>query len=178
MQVLNRGMGGSPQELVKGATGIAAAEEESWPYWWLFPRKGTQFKQSVGSIAAPNPGVLTEVCEVVVPSGFVFVLRAIRQNFATAANPSPFVDGSGDILFTVDVDVPIGAIALSGYPLPDLSGMADERGSKLAPWPLEGYTVFTPYQVVRYKVITTNVIPVGSPHFITCGLFGWLAELY
>jgi hypothetical protein len=168
------------QDLVSGANGMlgsSALQDNSWPYWWAVPRANSQYVQRVGSIPTPDPGVITEICKVQVPIGFVFVLRAIRQSFACPdGGASPWVEGSGDILWTVDVDNPVGSIALSGYGLPDMVNMADARGSLIAPWPVEGYTVFQPYQVIRYKVVTTAVIPVGVPNYVTCGLFGWFEK--
>lgn len=154
--------------------GAAALQDDDWPYWWCVPRANTLPVQQVASIAAPAPGVLTEVCEVVVPTGFVFVLRGIRHSFSSGIGGAPvFTDGSGQILWTIDVDNPIGSVALSSYGLPFMSNMADQRGSQLGPWPIEGYQVFDPYQTIRYKVITTADIAPGTPNFITCGLFGW-----
>lgn len=179
MQVLRngRGLSGPPQDLVSGANGMlgsAAVQDNSWPFWWAVPRSNAQYVQRVASIPAPTVGVITEVVELTVPVGFRFILRAIRQSFATGVQGAPvWVDGSGDILWTIDVDAPTGATALSGYGLPDLSAMADARGSQFGPWPIEGYTVFEPYQTIRYKVLTTPNIAAGAPNFITCGLFGW-----
>jgi hypothetical protein len=182
------GLAGPGQDIVQGANGMlgsSAVQEDRWPYWWAVPRSNTQYVQKVACMPAPVAGVLTQVinpitgaaAEVDVPPGFCFILRAIRQGFSTGIGGAPvWVEGSGDILWTVDVDVPLGAIALSGFSLPDLANMADARGSAVAPWPLEGYTVFEPYQTIRYKVLTTVNIGAGAPNFITCGLFGWLEK--
>ena len=179
MQILNgrRGLRGVPQDLVAGANGMlgtAALQDTSWPYAWVVPRAQTQYVQRVASIPAPAPGVLTEVCEVQVPGALCFIMRGIRHSFSSGIGGAPvFTDGSGQILWSIDVDNPIGSIAISGYGLADLTNMADQRGSQLGPWPIEGYTVFDEYQTIRYKVITTADIAPGAPNFITCGLFGW-----
>ncbi len=186
MQVLRnggRGMAGLPQDLVRGADGMIgskAVQEDNWPFWWLKPHSNTQYRQPQKTIFAPAPATLTEVVSLTVPAGFVFILRAIRQTFQTGIDGAAvFVDGSGDILWTVDVDRPIGTTGFSGYALPDMFEMAEQRGSQENPWPIEGYTVFDEYQTIRYKVETTNAIAqggAGSPNFITCGLFGWLEK--
>lgn len=171
-----RGVNGVGQDLVTGASSIyqqGGIGDSSWPYWWLIPRKNTQYVQRVASIVLPAAGVLTEVVEVAVPIGFRFILRAIRQTFA---GDGTFIDGSGGLLWTIDVDNPIGATQLTSYGLPDLTNMADERGSQLGPWPIEGYTVFDQYQVVRYKV-TSSLGFAGGDNFITCGLFGWFDKI-
>ena len=183
MQTMRNGWGlrGAGQDAVAGANGMlgsSALQDNFWPYWWAVPRANSQYVQRVASIPVPVAGAITEVVEVQVPIGFVFVLRAIRQSFQTGIAGAPvWVEGSGDILWTVDVDNPIGSVALSGYGLSDLTNMADARGSQIAPWPIEGYTVFNPYQTIRYKVVTTVNIAAGPPYFITCGLFGWFEKL-
>jgi len=181
VQVLSRGFAGVGPDMIKSASamiGTEATNSNQWPYWWRQPRSDAQAVQRCLSIAAPVAGVLTEITRVTVPEAMVFVLTGYRQNFATLTNPTPFVDGSGSILWTVDVDNPIGSgtNALAGYAVPDLYNMSDERGSKLGPWPIDGYTVFRPKQVIRYKVITTADIPAGDPNYITAGLFGWFCK--
>ena len=173
------GFGGMPQTLVTGADSLMRSGAttqgavNNLPFW-LFPKAGTQFRQPSKSIPTPAAATLTQVLSYTVPAGFRFILRGIRQEFNTGTGGGPiWVPGSGDILWTIDVDTPIGAPALSGYALPDLSSMADARGSQLGPWPLEGCTIFDEYETLRYKVLTTTNIPVGAPNFITCGLFGW-----
>lgn len=179
MRVLNgyRGMAGPPQDLVRGANqlGTDSLQDNSVPYFWDKPRVNSEHVQRVNSIVAPANATLTEVTSVVVPSGFRFVLRSILHMFSSGIDGAPiFVEGSSSILWTVDVDVPIGAVGLSGYGLPDLSNMKQTRGSLVnGPWRVEGYNVFNPYQIVRYKVITTAAIAPGDPNYITCGLFGW-----
>lgn len=177
MQVLRRGMNGLPQDQVRAANGMlgsSAIQDEFWPYWWAVPRSNAQPVQEVQSIPAPVAGVLTEVASVIVPVGFRFVLRAIRQSFSSGIGGAPvWTEGSGDIQWTIDVDNPISALQLSGYGLPYMSSMKDARGSQISPWPVEGYNVFDQYQVIRYKVLTTLAIAPGAPNFITCGLFGW-----
>ena len=82
-----------------GMLGSAAVENTAWPYWWIVPKAHTQYVQRVASIPAPAPATLTEVCQVDVPAGFVFILRAIRQTFQTGTGGAPiFTDGSGSIL--------------------------------------------------------------------------------
>ena len=188
MQVLRnggRGLGGAPQDLVSGANGMIgskALQDNTWPYWWVVPRANVQYVQRVCSMIAPANNTLVEVtdtgsgalCEVNVPVGFRFVLRAIRQTFQTGITGAPvFIDGSGEILWTIDVDNPIGSTPLSSFGLPDFTNMADQRGSQLGPWQVEGYNVFDSYQIIRYKVKTTVAIAPGAPNYITCGLYGW-----
>lgn len=183
MQVLNgRGLGGMPQTLVTGAdslmrSGATLQDDNNNLPFWLFPKSQTQFKQITNSIPTPAAATLTEVLTFTVPAGFRFIFRGMRQEFNTGTGGGPiWVPGSGDILWTIDVNSPIGAPALSGFALPDLANMAEARGSQLGPWPVEGYNVFDEYMTLRYKVLTTANIPAGAPNFITCGLFGWMEK--
>jgi len=164
----HNGFGGAPQDQVRGAYAVAQDDRNEWPYWWIYPRSGTQFKQPCVSIPLPVAGVLTEVMELQVPAGFCFVLRGIRHTYQGAG----FVDGSGDLLWTIDVDDPNGSVSLSGYGLPDLTNMAEQRGSQSRAWLIEGFAVFNPFQTLRYKVIS-NLGVSGAPNFVTCGLYGW-----
>lgn len=181
MMIRHNGLSGTPQDLVRGADsmlGKSGIQDTSWPYWWTIPRVNTQEVQAVNSIPAPVAATLTEVVSVVVPAGNVFVMRGIWQAFFTAVGGAPiFIDGSGDILWTIDVDVPIGSTPLSGYGLPYFTGMKEQRGSRIQPYPINAFSVFYPYQVIRYKVLTSAAIPAGAPNFITCGLFGWFDKL-
>ncbi len=182
MRVLRRGMAGIPQDMVSGANsllGTSAVEDNRWPYWWLEPRANTQYKQPVASIPIPaisaNP---TTVLTLTVPTGFRFVLRSILHTFQSSI-AGQFVDGSGDLLWTIDVDQPVNVPNFSGFGLPDLSNMAEQRGSlRDGPWPLEGYTVFDNYQVIRYKIRNVASGAVAAPNFTTCGLFGWWEPLH
>lgn len=173
-----RGLAGPPQDQVRSANGMIgskAIQDETWPYWWAVPRANAEHVQRVRSIPAPPNATVTEVLALQVPAGFVFVLRSILQGFSSGISGAPvWTEGSGDILWTVDVDNPTGSLSFSGYGLPDLTLMAESRGSVgFGPWPVEGYNVFNPYQTIRYKVVTTAEIAPGAPNYITCGLFGW-----
>lgn len=173
-----RGLMGVPQDLVRGANALQAQRDDestSWPYFWIQPRALTQSVPRIASIPTPTQGVQTLITSVQVPAGFNFILAGILHGFNTPAGSGvTWTPGSGSILWTVDVDVPIGATAVSGYGLPDLTNMAEQRGSlELGPFPLQGYNVFGPYQVIRYKVTTDVTIPVAGGNFIFAGLIGW-----
>ena len=182
MQKLGRRGLGAPTDLVVNAysmLGSDAVQQNIPPYWWLEPRSNTKCRQPVASVAIPAISATpTEVLKFQVPAGFRFVLRAIMHTFQTSTSGSiVFVNGSGDLLWTVDVDTPVGSTPLSGYGLPDLVNMAEQRGSlQEGYWRLEGYTVFEPYQTLRYKVTNVASGAVGAPNFTTCGLFGWLEQ--
>lgn len=175
-----RGLTGAGPDLVKGANamlGKGALQDESWPYFWEQPRANAEHAQPVNSIPVPVIGVITEVVNVTVPAGFRFVLRKIMHTFTSTITPSPWQEGSGDLLFTIDVDNPIGSVALASFALPDMANMAQSRGSLVnGPWPVEGYNVFNPYQVIRYKVVNV-AIAAGAPNLVHCGLFGWWQPL-
>lgn len=175
--IRRNGFGGIPQDLVRGANVLQAQQETentNWPYWWLQPRANTQSVPRIASIATPAVATSTLITSVSVPPGFNFILRGVIHGFSPAVGGVVWVPGDGSLLFTVDVDVPVGANSVSGYGLPDLVSMAEPRGSlELGPFPLDGYNVFGPYQVIRYKVTTTAAIPVAGGNFVFAGLIGW-----
>lgn len=180
MQVLrrNRGFAGVPQDLVRGANALQTQKDDldsTWPYFWREPRSFTQSVPRIKSIPTPNPATVTEITSVTVPAGYNFILAGVLHGFVSSVGGGVvWTPGSGDILWTVDVNVPVDAVAVSGYGLPDLSNMAEQRGSlELGPFPLDGYNVFGPYDVIRYKCITTASIPVAGGNFIFAGLIGW-----
>lgn len=177
-QLLRRnGMGAVPQELVRGADALQAEKQDTdnaWPYFWREPRAYSQSVPRIKSIPTPAVGVVTLITSVQVPAGFNFILQGILHGVNLAPGGVVWTPGSGDFLWTVDVDVPIGATAVSGYGLPDMTAMAEQRGSlEQGPFPVDGYNVFGPYQVVRYKVVTGAAIPVAGGNFIFAGLCGW-----
>lgn len=179
MQVLRHrnGLGAVSQDLVGAANVLQQQKEDAnaWPYFWRQPRAFTQSVPRIKSIPTPAPTVNTLITSVSVPAGYNFILAGVLHGFnSSVGGASVWTPGSGDILWTVDVNVPIDAVAVSGYGLPDLSAMAEQRGSlELGPFPLDGYNVFGPYDVIRYKVVTTANIPEGGGNFIFAGLIGW-----
>lgn len=164
----HNGMGAAAQDQVRGAYAVLDRDRNEWPYWWVYPRENTQSVPFSQSIPLPVAGVLTEVMELQVPAGFCFVLRGIRHTYQGAG----FVDGSGDLLWTIDVDNPNTAVSIAGFGLPYLTNMAEQRGDQARPWPIEGYAVFNEFQTLRYKVISALGVS-GAPNLVTCGLYGW-----
>lgn len=173
----NNGFGAVPQDLVRGANALQTQEQDeddALHYSWIEPRKFTQPVPRIKYIPTPAVGVVTEILSVKVPSGMNFVLTGFLHGFSPAVGGVVWVPGDGSLLFTVDVDVPVGATAVSGYGLPDMSAMDGPRGSvEQGPFPLSGYNVFGALKTLRYKVITTAAIPVAGGNFVFAGLCGW-----
>lgn len=174
-----RGLGGVNQDMVAAASGISASmiQDNTFPFWWQIPHAQDQWRQKMVWIPAPNPGILTVVDEFVVPAGFFFVMRGIRQNFRAPTGSNPWVEGSGDILWSITADIPSGSQPLNGYALPDMNNMPEERGAASRYWPIDSYAVFDPYVTLSYKVLTTSNIPAGSPNFIGAGMFGYFHKV-
>lgn len=179
MQVLRRngGFAGYGQDLVGGAhamLGSNAIQDESWPYFWEHPKSQAEIVGPFEWIPAPANGDITTILELTVPAGYRFVLKGITQRFSTdPTGGQQFVEGSGSILWTIDVDNPTGSISLSGFGLPYLSNMKEQRGTQERPWPIMGYQVFDAFQTLRYKCVTAAPINEGAPNYIGAGLFGW-----
>jgi hypothetical protein len=141
-----------------------------WPYPWEFPQENSNDAQPFGSIPCPAGGVLTEIMEYTVPTGMRFYLKGIVQQFVGAG----FVQGSGNALWTLDQDTPIGASPLQGLSIPFYYEQPFTLGSfDNGPWLFSMPHIFEAGDTLRSKVITDGTIPAGAPNFFVTILTGW-----
>lgn len=141
------------------------------PFPWDLPPRNSTVVYQPASIAAPAAATTTQIVQYQVPDGHFFVLKA-RMN---AFDGQSWVRGSGDILWTTDVDTPIGITAPQGEPIQGLQSEAFNVGSfDHGPVPWMGRKVFQPLNIIRVKVLTTNAIAAGAPNYFTSILIGWI----
>lgn len=165
-------------EAVKAAAAIAAVEDrrDQWPYPWSFPPPNAKRVFRVGSLLAPAAPVFpaltvtTEVLAYQVPQGYRFWLCSIVQVYIGAG----FVAGSGDILWTLDKNRPIGVAPLQGEVVQGFAAVGLPLGSLAYPWPLDMPELLGPTDILRSKVTTTNAIPQGNSNFFHSIFSGWL----
>lgn len=153
---------------------------DMWPYPWLCPPDDAEPRNPSDSILCPALNVLTQVLELVVPTGFQFALTGIVQQFVGAG----YIPGDQDIFWVVDVDTPIGVAAVEGEPLPDLNytviplggfmggnaGALASLGGVTAPWRFRKPHILKPNQVLRSKVFLPTTNPLtGAPNSISPG---------
>ena len=170
-----------PMRVVTGPEASKAAHalmkkresREDWPFPWLFPSRGAEPVFRSNSIVAPVAGVASEILAYAIPAGLQFALVELIQVYVG----SGFVAGSGSILWTVDVDQPVGVPSLQGNPLPGLNlvslPLGGFQGGVFAPWRFAKPFLIGPEQVLRSKCITTVDIPAGAPNYLLSIFSGW-----
>lgn len=182
-------------KLMYGADPIAAQQAASRlqhrappPYWFEdMPPEGIPFfapnngnVNGGPSLVIPSPayGVAnqTVLASYQCPSNFVAVLKGILATF----EGSSFVPGSGNIIWTVDVDVPVPAVAgTAGYAFDGYGKLLTPMGSYAnGLWKIYPGLRFADLEVVRLKVQTVAVVGQGAPNFMNGMLAGWIVPIH
>lgn len=172
MELENRLAVQVPWESQNRARAAAISRQDAWPYPWVFmPPGGRPFNRR-GSLVAPAYGAGNQavVTSFEVPAGYQGVLLNLFWQYVGTG----FVQGSGTIVTTVDINTPLGVAALGGYTLPDFANMTLSIGDNTYPWPVDGGWVLDEGQVVRMKSYTTATVTVGAGNYIHGGLLGWI----
>jgi hypothetical protein len=117
------------------------------------------------SVAAPAPTTLTVLLAYQVPSGHQFALTGVMWDFEGA--PGGFVIGSGDIIWTLDVNNPLtpSALAIAGRYIQGFGAELAPIGSYEKPWWFSRPRIFAPSDLIQLKVLTTVAIPQNSGYF-------------
>ena len=153
---------------------FARQDENSAPYpWVMLPPGGISFFAH-NSIPAPDYGLANqlEICSYIVPDGWEGVLLDVMNT--STDNAGTFVEGSGDIIWTIDIDWPVGnPLGTSRY-LPDYANIKTSLGDLVFPWPVRGGWRMKQGEVYRYKVRTVQNVNQGEPHFLHGSLLGWV----
>lgn len=158
------------------------------PYWYdEMPPSGVPFfvtnngnnpQGPTASIASPAYGAGNQValCSYQCPSNFVAVLKGILTSF----DGSGFIQGSGNIIWTLDVDQPIPAVTgTTGYSFDGYAKLLTTMGSyQNGLWKIYPGLRFIDQETVRLKVQTVAVVGVGAPNFVTGMLAGWIVPVY
>jgi len=144
---------------------------DQWPYPWLCPPESAEPVFRYGSIAAPAFGGANqvEVLKYSVPAGLQFALCGLLQIYVGAG----FVPGRGDILWTVDLDSPVGVTALQGNPLAglyqistSLPPMLSQNGVAWPPMRFEKPFILKPETDLRSKATTVANVSTGDPNYL------------
>ncbi len=136
--------------------------------WTIPPDQRTPWKQD-GSIITPALNVIAQIWEYQIPDGFYLVLDRI---FHTLDPLGLLIEGSGSIIWLIDVNYPLGSSEATWRPVAQFTG---QMGSvQNGPFPV-GPLQFRGGDVIRYKVVITDpAIPVGVPNVISATAEGWL----
>lgn len=147
---------GESSSTVYDANGSAA------PPWEVMPPNGRPFTYQQ-SVACPALGTNDfAVIRFVVPTGWKAAIRSIANVYAAAG----FVEGSGDLIWRIDVD---------GVYLPGFDNITTTRGTVAQPRRLEGAILASSNEQVTYSVSVsaTASVPVGAGNNIVCAIEGW-----
>ena len=140
--------------------------EKNYP--WSVPPKDRIPVQAKNSVPAPAVNTPTELWSYTVPDGFWFVY----DHLMFEADVAGFVQGSGGLIFTLDVNTPTGTAALPvARPLAKFTTNVGDLTEMVQVAPVQLYQGDT----LRAKVnITDNTLGVGLPNVIHAAVEGWL----
>lgn len=127
-----------------------------------------------GSIASPAFGggyIDVTGAQYEVPEGHFFAVTGLACLFDGAG----FIQGSGNILWRLDVNQPVGITATTGHAVRGWDAVTMQHGSILGPWPVPGAMIFKALDFLRWKVRTVAVVGVGAPNWINCVVQGLIA---
>ncbi len=137
-------------------------------YPWMIPPEMRTPWKSQGSITAPALNVTTLIWEYLIPDGFYLVLDRIQHAYSPAGL---FDDGSGAVLWSIDVNNPVGNPLPTWRPVAQFTGQMGNFGKPFPVGPLQ----FRGGDTVRYKVVITDpAVPIGFPNVISALGEGWL----
>lgn len=157
---------------VRNNVGGSMADPYYGNYPWIYPPPEAILINRRNTIPSPAYGVQTLVASFEVPQAMEAVINAILCKF----DGDGFVQGSGAITWSIDINRPLGAGgAQLGYSPPDFSIITTQLGDNIqsGPWPIPGGIRLTERDFIRFKVTTGNPVGIGAPNLITCAFLGW-----
>ncbi len=154
----------------------ARSDEEKTPYpWVMMPPGGISFF-AIGSLPAPAFGSANQVelCTYTVQDGWEGVLQDVMTIYLDQGAAS-FIQGSGDIVWSIDIDWPLGnQLGTSRY-LPNYAFIKTQLGSfENGPWPVRGGWRMKSGETYRVKAYTVANVATGAPNFVHGALLGWV----
>ena len=123
----------------------------------------------IGAQLVPAYGLANQIvlCTHTVPTNYDCLITGIVLGYQGGA-PVPL---PGDILYTVDVDRPLGLLT-AGYDVKDYGNVPIQVGSLLfQPWPVEFRHASG--EILRVKGTSIANVGVGAPNFLLAALVGF-----
>ena len=176
------------QRVVSGAEALKAAEllrrlqerRELWPYPWVFPPPDSERVHVEGSVdvSTLTAGTAAQILAYEVQGNYQFRLNGLVQLYI---GQGVFVPGDGNVVWGLDINVPIGVTSLQGYPVQGFDGSGIPKGlyqsGISAPYPLAPKPeVIGPENTLRAKVTVTAGIQGAGGRAIAI-FDGWLEPL-
>jgi len=155
---------------------IQAQQERrnAWPYTDRYAPPNADRVFEWGVIAAPASAAAAQVCIYTVPQGARAVITSVVFQTVVPAGSGMFVSGSGDVLWTLDVNTPVGVDPIQGSVVKGFFQVPFDLGTTQAPWSLSKPEVGKPQDVFRVKVESNPlVITPGAPQFYIAIINGW-----
>jgi len=170
----------SGTESVKAANQLRTWEgrRDVWPYEWVYPPPDSQRVHQEGSIdvSTLTPAVAAQVLSYEVQINYRFMLNGLVLLYIGS---NTFVPGDGNVVFGLDINVPIGVTSLQGYPVQGFDNSGIPKGGYIsgifAPYPLAPKPeVIGPGDTLRAKVTISASITQGR---VIAIFDGWLLPL-
>jgi len=165
-----------PRDSMSAAAQLVAGGIYKPPYPWDVPPPAHVPRHVMGAIPAPPFGIANqvEIINYTVPEGMWFVLRGLLVRY----DGSNFVQGTGDIVFQLDIDNPqtVGQLGNSalGRAVPDYGQILFNLGSfDQGPFRLWGSPVFYSGQRLGLKGYTVANVATGARNMFSGMFLGW-----
>jgi hypothetical protein len=162
------------RRLVSGIEALRAADKlrkeqerrDQWPYEWVYPPPGSQrvHQEFTLQVSAITPGTQILIGSYQVQNNYRFMFTGLVQLYVGA---SAFTPGDGNIIWVLDVNIPIGVTSIQGYPIQGFSPSgipkAGYSSGVFAPYPLAPRPeILGPLDTLSSKVTITGQITTGA----------------
>lgn len=127
---------------------------------------------ALGAVIVPAYGTQVVLVQHQVPANYRAVFCGIVLGYAGAPAPTP-----GDIIYSVDIDRPLGYTSMFGYDEKDFGSIPIQLGSlQFTPWPIE--FKHSSSETIRIKGTPIANVGTGNPNNLLAALIGfeWPAE--
>lgn len=176
------------KRMVSGTEEIRAANllrrlqerRELWPYEWVFPPPDSQRVHHEGTVDVSTLTAATaaQVDSYQVQNNYRFMLNGVVLLYVGSGT---FTPGDGNVVFGLDINVPIGVTALQGYPVQGFDNSGIPKGAYLSgvffPYPLAPKPeIIGPTDQLRSKVTVSASIIASGGRVISI-FDGWLLPL-
>lgn len=148
---------------------------EEWPYIWVHPPPDSVRVHVEGSIDVQTmvPGNQAEILEYQVQNNYDFFFNELVQLYVGQSN---FTPGDGNIVWNLDVNIPLGVVAPQGYPIQGYDNSGIPKGGfatgVFAPYRLgPNPEPLGPSDILRSKATISANITIGR---LVTIFDGWL----
>jgi len=169
-------------QTLQRAAQFAASGKYKAPFPWDTPPPGHVARNPQGSKVVPDVVFATtqQVNQTIVlqyqcPANKFFVVKRILMRYD---GDGPFVQGSGDVVFTIDIDNPNvinqGYVISQGRSLPDFGQWLFNVGSfDFGPVDICGDLIINPNETIRVKAYATANVATGGNNRFNAWISGW-----